>query len=223
MDVATAITSVMTDNADAWLRTGQITGLTHLPLVDLTLDGGALTLPKLDSYRSPAIGDVVLVLTAPGRQLVLGSVGAGGGGPLFMGAAGGITTTLTTGVWTPIQLGSDLIDTHDGHSTTVNASRFIVPAGWGGIYRCSGITLLGGGAGGTVRAACIAKNGVQLNYTQTNSTGAGSDGTVQVLPALLALVPADYVELQAFQNTGANRPNSPNQSSFTVEYVRASS
>lgn len=52
---------------------GQVTAIAT-PKVTCTVAGGSLTLPRLASYTTPAVGDVVLVLATPGAWIVLGKI-----------------------------------------------------------------------------------------------------------------------------------------------------
>lgn len=83
MDLASVLAQQATENAESWLRTATVTATSALPMVEVSLDGGTLLLPKIGGYYSPVIGDVVSVLCAPGRKLIIGKYGDGassGGG-----------------------------------------------------------------------------------------------------------------------------------------------
>jgi hypothetical protein len=136
--------------------------------------------------------------------------------PVFLGTAS-VNTTVPTAVWTSIALNTEVVDTHGGHSTVTNNSRYTAQVS--GVYICSGVMYWQGGTGGSVRAAILAVNGVNLGYTQFNV--GGLDGvSVQACPVPLLLTAGDYVELRGYQNSGANRNTLAAQTSMAAQFVR---
>lgn len=77
MKIADAVHDALTAGADSWLRTGTVVDASDDPMLVVSLDGANLSLPKIGSYYQPASGDVVAVLCAPGRQVVIGEYGTG--------------------------------------------------------------------------------------------------------------------------------------------------
>lgn len=139
--------------------------------------------------------------------------------PLAVLTAGADTTT-TTGVWTSVAMSTEVIDTHSGHSTTTNNSRWTCPSGQNGYYYVSGSTHHKGGASGTVRAVRIAKNNTSVDHTQANIPTLDTV-SMTTNPTVLLLAVGDYIELQAFQNSGANRSTLASQTVLMIKWERA--
>lgn len=138
--------------------------------------------------------------------------------PVFRGRANA-TQSITASTWTSLNLGIEDVDTDPsgagGHSTSVNTSRFVaVYAGWyavgGGAHFAANVT--------GRRGMRFAVNGVLVeasgSFVQATSASATTvPGTME----LVFLNVGDYVEVQAFQesggalntgNTGSNEGNS---------------
>ncbi|HXI17890.1 MAG TPA: hypothetical protein VNM48_16130 [Chloroflexota bacterium] len=114
---------------------------------------------------------------------------------------------------TAVTLDSERFDASGLHSTTVNTSRFAVPAGLGGIYEITGNAQISPSSAGTRRYGAIRLNGTTLL--------AVSEGIISATqPAwftptgIYSLAAGDYVELVVFQNSGGalNSVASPNTS-----------
>lgn len=115
-------------------------------------------------------------------------------------------TTLTTAVWAAVNFDLSDEDNVNGHSTTVNNTRYTAQyAGW---YMCSGGALFAANVTGT-RQVRWAVNGTPYNgglpvsVQQAVSTAASGTG-VPAQTQRLFLNVGDFVELQAFQNSGGN-------------------
>lgn len=115
-----------------------------------------------------------------------------------------VTQSIPTGAFTPLLFQTENVDSDNMHSTSANLSRLTaVTAGW---YQLSG--QVGHGVASTTgRRGCLwSINGTQTPGSQAliSATGSGSGGTVQVATTLIAYLNAgDYVELQAYQDSGA--------------------
>jgi hypothetical protein len=124
---------------------------------------------------------------------------------------------------------SEDFDTHNGHDPVTNPSRWTCPASQGGTYRVSGrVGWTAKASTGTtdIRAASLYKNGAQINAT-SDQIRALDQATTQpvnlIVPTLIALVPGDYLELNAFQNSGAALDTFVGgglSSMITIEWVR---
>lgn len=141
--------------------------------------------------------------------------------PIFS-AVQSVAQSLATGVTAGLTFSAEIVDTHNGHSTTVNTSRYVVPTGWGGWWRLSAVVLVNNTGTGRV-GGCFLRNGaiVPGSWTQAPSPS-GQDGSV-ALTRLVQLAVGDYVELGAYQASGAARNTvvaAPYQSAFDVEFVR---
>lgn len=109
--------------------------------------------------------------------------------------------SLPNNAYTPITFTAEQIDTHNGHSTSSNTSRYVIPAGWSGIWRVSGAVLVVGTGGR--RAAAIAKNGTLQPGLQIVPAVATGDTSATTAPKLFNAVAGDYFELWGYQDSGA--------------------
>lgn len=109
--------------------------------------------------------------------------------------------SIGTGAWTGVTFGVEVFDTHSGHSTSSDTSRYTAQVA--GTYMVLG-------RGGFVpnstgrRGVRITKNGVVVggsaNFTQT-STG---DVWANSASAMVHLDVGEYVEVQIYQDSGGN-------------------
>lgn len=134
--------------------------------------------------------------------------------------------TLTHNNWASLIFQQDDIDTHNGHLTglTDNQRRYTCPTGWGGVYEFGGGVAFA--ANGTGQRWCRwARNGTELNGSGANMDAAAAGQTLLVARTIqVALVPGDYVELQALQTSGINVDTYVGvgyaQSTMTVKWLR---
>jgi hypothetical protein len=113
------------------------------------------------------------------------------------------TVSLPSGTWTPLPLtGVEELDTHGGHSTTVNPTRWTCPAGEDGLYLATSGTRIDTGL--VVRSAGIRRNGTDLfqRAQQSIPTYTSQAIVVTSTPILLALAGGDYIEAMGYQNSG---------------------
>ena len=110
--------------------------------------------------------------------------------------------SLTHNTAAVVTFGAEDVDTHGGHSTVSNTSRYTAQvAGW---YWCAGgVSFASNGTGR--RAVWWRKNGTEVDgaesVVQTSTSG------VITLPArskLIQLAVGDYVELVAYQDSGVS-------------------
>lgn len=72
MDPVKALDNRLTALRDGLVTTGTVSGTSGTKVIVSVL-GGSMTLPRLNSYTPVTVGDVVIILTAcPGAWLVLG-------------------------------------------------------------------------------------------------------------------------------------------------------
>lgn len=125
--------------------------------------------------------------------------------------------------WTPLQFTSETIDTHGGHSTTANTSRWTCPSGWAGYYLIGGLYYPAVGVAG-VRVAAVAKNGARSRGSVTRvQPCADSFGNGVTTQALVQLAAGDYVEIHALHTQGAAMgtfTGDPETSSMNVAFLR---
>lgn len=115
------------------------------------------------------------------------------------------TTTLPSGVWTPLPItGVEELDTHGGHSTTVTPSRWTCPAGEEGLYMVTTGTRIDTNVG--VRSCSVRKNGTEIiqRAQQSIPTSVSQAIVVTSTPIVVSLTGGEYVEAIAFQNSGNN-------------------
>lgn len=109
--------------------------------------------------------------------------------------------TLQTIIW-----GAHPIDTHGGHSTTINPTRWTCPVGWDGYYKVAGNIWIGPQATQNltgVRYAEIDKNGVVVPGAATRLPPISDPYQIGFpVSANVALVAGDYIEVKALQNSG---------------------
>lgn len=108
--------------------------------------------------------------------------------------------SLTNGTGTAVNFDAEDIDSHGGHSTSVNTSRYTAQiAGW---YQCTGAVSFASNATGR-RGVWWQKNGADVTGSETAFVAAGTG--VITIPArvkLIQLAVGDYVQMLAFQDSG---------------------
>jgi len=111
------------------------------------------------------------------------------------------TQSINDNSFTAITFDSEDHDTGAMHSTATNTSRLTVPANAGGAYLVCGGTRFAANGTGT-RVVRIVKNGATQVSTGTAVPGNASVDVVIATSCLVVLAAGDYVELQAYQNSG---------------------
>lgn len=110
--------------------------------------------------------------------------------------------TLTTSVWTALLMQTEDIDTHNGHSAVTNISRYTCQVA--GKYELDGGAAFSASATGQ-RWLRWHKNGVEVEGSGANMDGNASQQTLMsVRSVVVSLAVGDYVELYAFQSSGAD-------------------
>jgi hypothetical protein len=131
---------------------------------------------------------------------------------------------ILNNTWTALAFDAESIDTHNGHSTSTNNSRWVCPTGWAGYYVVSGLVYFATGAT-PARAGAVAVNGTRVNGTPTRvePTGDGFGTSVTVGPIFVQLGVGDYVEIHALHAQGstvATFVGLPTTSSMSVAFYR---
>lgn len=112
--------------------------------------------------------------------------------------------TLTHNNWAALSMQAEDHDSHGGHSTSTNTSRYTCPTGQGGVYELAGAAAFAANATGQ-RWCRWARNGTELNGSGANMDAAASGQTLLAARTVqVTLAPGDYVELQALQTSGVN-------------------
>lgn len=109
--------------------------------------------------------------------------------------------SVPNATWTPILLDSELLDSHNGHSTSTNTSRYVCQRA--GVYEFGGsLSWLQNATG--LRLGRIRINGSTAILGSLELRNAvNGDYTCMALPACKArLALGDYVELEGYQSSG---------------------
>lgn len=111
----------------------------------------------------------------------------------------------TNGAWQALVFDTEDEDTNSMHSTSVNTSRITVPIN--GIYLVSGGVVFAADADGQ-RAVAFRKNSSGANNPNVKgriheTNPGGADAPVLAVATVIKLAATDYIELVAFQNSGA--------------------
>jgi hypothetical protein len=132
------------------------------------------------------------------------------GAAAFVGCIVRDTTqqTIATATQTKITFNTDVIDTNGFHDTTTNTERFTVPTGFAGKYRISYNTRFGDSSATGERFWEVYINGANVTG-QGMAASAGATFFGYGVPVCVDLTRnlsvGDYVELQVYQNAGANQ------------------
>lgn len=113
------------------------------------------------------------------------------------------TQSLTSLTWTALLFNSEDFDIGALHSTVSNTSRLTVPAGLAGTYLVGAAIPFAASALG-VRGIRLRKNGATQLSPDIWQQGFSASGVGNTLVAtiLVSLAVADYMEVDAFQDTG---------------------
>ncbi|WP_067483757.1 hypothetical protein [Actinomadura hibisca] len=122
--------------------------------------------------------------------------------PLFQGLCTG-AVNVPTSTWTPLPL-TEIIDAVGGHSDSANKPRWAASqtANSGDWYLCTGYVPMVATNGNRVHVAGIRLNGGTV-YEGMKITGGAGHATDMLVVDLLHLAVDQYVELMAWQDTGA--------------------
>lgn len=105
--------------------------------------------------------------------------------------------TVTSVTWD-----TETLDTDAFHSTSTNTDRITIPSGKAGKYMV-GFTLTYTGTSTGIRVGQIRKNGTSVSQTNVQSVS-GNGNTVLTKTHVINLAVGDYLDLQAYQNSGGN-------------------
>ena len=114
----------------------------------------------------------------------------------------GSNQTIANNTNEAVTLTDESFDSHGYHSSADN-TKFIIPRGKGGKYLIIGQIAHAADTNGTTRACSIFKNGTMRG--QTYSAPNATFDTVVQAQALLICSPGDYIQLMAYQNSGASK------------------
>jgi hypothetical protein len=139
--------------------------------------------------------------------------------PRFVGYAA-TTPTFTTGTTSvSIPLDQEIIDTEGGHSTSTNTSRYTAQVA--GLYLVSYSVSFAPNATGN-RQVRLVVNGAALNQGGVSVEGPACNGTNSWIgsgAAHVYLNVGDYLELQAWQNSGGNLTTNNTNTGMSATWV----
>lgn len=140
--------------------------------------------------------------------------------------------TTSSGVWTTVLLQTTTAaageDSHGAYSPSTG--KWTCPAGWGGLVECVGEIAWGVSTAGRRYGRIVrTPSGGTLDATspenaraQTGSPPLATGGLPLTVGSFLHRVaPGDTLEMQGMQDAGAAVGITPNQSSFSVRWLRA--
>lgn len=139
--------------------------------------------------------------------------------PLFIGSQTAAQSVPNNTI-TALTLDSEAVDTYNGHSTSVNTSRYTPTRA--GYYWVLGVYAPAANATGN-RFALIYKNGAAATLAQNGglAAAASNTGAVQVLALVQCDGVSDYVEVVAFQNSGGALNTAPSPTGMQVIWAHA--
>ena len=122
------------------------------------------------------------------------------GPPLFTGYQAN-AQAIPTGTWTGVAIDTEILDPDGQHNNVTNNTRFTCTVA--GTILFLGMAAFVANTTG-IRGSRFALNGTAIRGSQTNVST--TNGSVWSSPcwAVQQMVVSDYVELQAFQNSGGN-------------------
>jgi hypothetical protein len=141
------------------------------------------------------------LLTVSGRVSVLEAVAAAQAYATIQGTG---TQSLPNNTWTALAMTGTETDPLSGHSLVTNTSRWVCPAGQGGLYLAGGSANFAANGTGA-RFTGVRKNGaetVAANGAQYTPSGTGTTVVPTAVWAFV-LAPTDYLELYGYQSSGA--------------------
>jgi hypothetical protein len=151
-----------------------------------------------------------LAVGANGEALIADSTTSTGlkwGYPNAIGCAlwnyDGAGTTVANNTNTVLSWNNEIFDSNGFHSTTTNTSRITIPTGLGGKYQFNASLLWALNATGG-RTLQLRFNGGGTIYFGGQTPGSSSLYPASTITRIFNLNAGDYVELQAFQNSGGN-------------------
>lgn len=123
------------------------------------------------------------------------------------------TQSLPNNTATAIAFAGEDYDSHGGHDTVTNNSRWTVPAGWDGYYDLRGAVTHGARTDYSFVDAWVRKSGT-VNIPSSGRRPGGNQSQVNTVPvfARVFLSAGEYVELVAQQNNTAAVAQLTNQS-----------
>ena len=161
---------------------------------------------------------------ARARLTTLEAASGGASGPICQLRQTVAQSGFTNGGFHAVTFNTEDIDSHNGHSTVTNPSRWTAPASWAGWYEMSGALVFDSVSTTGGRLAVWRKNGVDIpaGYGPTFPGSVGQGAIAR--PMLIFLDVGDYVELYGRWAGGGTVPldaSTGNQAHMMLRWVRA--
>ena len=155
---------------------------------DLAIEPGGTLVVALEAHTSgPTFAPNTASIPAQWRTVLATSPAT----PVFSATQATPQTRVALNTWTAVTFDAALIDTHGGHSNTVNPSRYTVPAGRGGVWSFQGVVAVDGtGVGGV----CLAVTGVRVKGSAVTKPS-GAPGAFATPAKLVTVAAGDYAEV----------------------------
>jgi hypothetical protein len=151
--------------------------------------------------------------------------GLAGSGPIAqLRQTGTAQSNFASGSVIPVNFNTEDMDTHNGHSTSTNTSRWVCPSGWAGWYEVFGGLVFDSVSTTGGRVAAIRVNGADINGgwgpALPGSVGQGA----MTRNLLVQLAVGDYIELcgrWAGGGTVALDLTNYNQPTLYIKFIKA--
>lgn len=173
---------------------------------------------SLDDYRAAFFGssdeEYQQLKDAYDMGVTLPMLAAGGGPSKGCMVFNSVAHPLANDTVVTLTFDSEDEDSTEGfHSTSSDTSKLVIPAGLGGLYLAYGAVGYVSNAVGA-RLTTFAKNGaVSRGRNLLPPTGGGAV-SAYIIVRPYRLVPGDYLQLQAYQNSGGALNTDPLRTEF---------
>ncbi len=111
---------------------------------------------------------------------------------------------VASGAFQALTFNSEWRDDADFHSVVANTSRLTVPTGYAGWYTIAGHATFAASGAGSTRVLAISLNAAATLLAAQRAPFSAAITTHITVGTAYYLSAADYVELQAYQDTGGN-------------------
>jgi len=162
---------------------------------------------QVEQIKGPTSGASANTITIPSGQTldVSDATVSGNDNTPNFGANASSTQSISTGVWTKVQMDTEAWDTDGAYDPTTNY-RFTVPTGKGGRYLINAGLEFGSIPSSTIAQCTIRKNGSSVAGSSQRDYPPGSTADVKwTLSTIMNLSDGDYIEMWVYQNSGSSK------------------